>query len=42
MLPEKADNSWLEEMTIQELQKGYKDKKYTVAEVVSAYLDQDR
>jgi amidase len=33
------DTSWLEEMTISELQQGYKDKKYTVSEVVSAYLD---
>jgi amidase len=32
------DNSWLEEMTITELQKGYKDGKYTVSEVVTAYL----
>ncbi len=33
-----TDTSWLEEMTITELQQGYKDKKYTVSEVVSAYL----
>jgi len=32
-------NSWLEEMTITELQQGYKEGKYTVAEVVSAYLE---
>ena len=32
-------NSWLEEITITELQQGYKDGKYKVAEVVSAYLD---
>jgi amidase len=34
----KPDNSWLEEMTISELQQGYKDSKFTVSEVVSAYL----
>jgi len=33
-----SDNSWLEEITISELQQGYKEGKYTVAEVVSAYL----
>jgi len=33
------DNSWLEEITIKELQQGYKDGKYTVTEVVSAYLE---
>lgn len=31
-------NSWLEEMTINDLQQGYKDGKYSVSEVVSAYL----
>lgn len=35
---ENSDTSWLEEMTVSELQQGYKDKKYTVSEVVSAYL----
>ena len=35
---EDSDNTWLEEMTIMELQQGYRDGKYTVAEVVSAYL----
>ncbi len=33
-----TDYSWLEEITIQELQQGYRDKKFTVSEVVSAYL----
>ena len=33
-----TDYSWLEEITISELQQGYRDKKYTVSEVVSAYL----
>jgi amidase len=37
-IAEEPDNSWLEEMTITELQKGYKDGKYTVSEVVTAYL----
>lgn len=37
-IAEEHDNSWLEEMTITELQKGYKDGKYTVSEVVTAYL----
>jgi amidase len=38
ILTSKTDNSWLEEMTVKELQQGYKDGKYTVSEVVSAYL----
>lgn len=33
-----TDYSWLEEMTIPELQQGYRDKKFTVSEVVSGYL----
>ena len=36
---EEPDNTWLEEITITQLQQGYKDGKYTIAEVVSAYLD---
>jgi amidase len=31
-------NSWLEEMTISQLQQGYKNGKFTVTGVVSAYL----
>jgi len=31
--------AWLEEMTIKELQQGYKEGKFTVKEVVTAYLD---
>jgi amidase len=38
LIAEKPDNFWLEEMTISELQKGYRDGKYTVSEVVTAYL----
>jgi amidase len=36
---EEPDNSWIEELTILQLQQGYKDGKYTVAEIVSTYLD---
>jgi amidase len=32
-------NAWLEEVTISELQQGYKDEKYSIADVVSAYID---
>ncbi len=35
---EKQDTRWLEEITITQLQQGYKDGKYTVSDVVSAYL----
>jgi amidase len=34
-----ADNSWLEEMTVMKLQQGYKDGKFTIPDVVSAYID---
>jgi len=34
-----ADNSWLEEMTVRQLQQGYKDGKFTITDVVSAYID---
>jgi len=34
----RTDYAWLEEITISELQQGYRDKKFTVSEVVSAYL----
>jgi amidase len=33
------DNSWIEELTISQLQSGYKSGKYTVTEVVKTYLD---
>jgi amidase len=33
------DNRWIEELTIAELQKGYKEGKFTVSEVVKTYLD---
>ncbi len=36
---EQPDNKWLEEMTITTLQQGYTEGKYTVKDVVSAYLD---
>jgi amidase len=38
-LEEEPDIRWLEEMSISQLQQGYKDGKYTVTAVVSAYLD---
>lgn len=35
-----SDNgSWIEELTISQLQKGYADKKYSVNDVVKVYLD---
>jgi amidase len=34
-----ANNNWIEEMTVSRLQQGYKDKKYTISEVVKVYLD---
>lgn len=34
----KADTHWLEEMTIVNLQKGYAEGKFTIADVVKAYL----
>jgi amidase len=36
---EETDNSWVEEMTITQLQQGYKDGKYTVTDVVKTYLE---
>jgi amidase len=33
------DTRWIEELTITQLQKGYKDGKYTVKDVVKVYLD---
>ena len=35
----KSNTSWIEEITIQELQKGYESGKYTVAEIVQTYID---
>lgn len=35
-------NQWLEELTITDLQKGYNEGKYTVTDVVSAYLERIR
>jgi amidase len=34
-----ADNGWIEELTVSQLQQGYKEGKYTVREVVKIYLD---
>ncbi len=38
-LQEEESNSWLIEMTIAELQQGYRNEKYSISDVVSAYLD---
>jgi amidase len=38
-IQEVADNGWIEEMTISQLQQGYRDGKYTVKEVVQTYID---
>ena len=35
----KTDNSWIEELTIVQLQQGYKEGKYTVRDVVKVYLE---
>src|SRR5450759_2372564 len=32
-------NSWIEELTISQLQKGYTEGKYTVKDIVKVYLD---
>jgi amidase len=34
-----TDSAWIEELTITQLQKGYKDGKYTIHQVVQTYLD---
>jgi amidase len=36
---ERVDNGWIEELTIPQLQQGYKERKYTVVQVVTTYLD---
>ncbi len=36
---DEPDNTWLEEMTITQLQQGYREGKFMVKDVVSAYLD---
>jgi amidase len=36
---EGKDNTWIEEMTINQLQQGYKEGKYTITDVVSVYLE---
>jgi len=35
----KADNAWIEEMTIKELQLGYSEGRYTIREIVQTYID---
>jgi amidase len=37
--PVKKGNSWIEELTIDELRKGYSDGTYKIKDVVSAYLE---
>jgi amidase len=39
MVQKEPDNSWVEELTISQLQQGYKDSKYTIKDVVKVYLD---
>jgi amidase len=36
--PEITEGSWLEEMSIDSLQRGYRDGRYSVSDVVSAYI----
>jgi len=36
---EEPDNSWVEELTITQLQQGYKEGKFTITDVVNVYLD---
>jgi amidase len=33
------DNSWIEELTIEQLQQGYKEHKYTISDIVKIYMD---
>jgi amidase len=34
-----TDNRWIEELTIAQLQQGYKEGKFTIADVVNIYMD---
>jgi amidase len=36
---ERTENSWIEELTILQLQSGYKEGRFTVTDVVNVYLD---
>jgi amidase len=38
-VPKESVSGWIEEMTINQLRNGYKDGKYKIRDVVSAYLD---
>jgi amidase len=38
-VPTSKDNSWIEELTVAQLQQGYKEGNYTVKDVVQVYLD---
>jgi amidase len=35
----RTDNSWIEELTIGQLQQGYKEGKYTIKDVVKVYME---
>ena len=37
----KNDNSWIEELTIRQLQQGYKEGKYTVKDIVKVLFGAD-
>jgi amidase len=37
--PDISHNSWLEELTIADLQKGYDEKKFSIEDVVRAYIE---
>jgi amidase len=38
-IEKETESGWIEEMTITQIQQGYKDGKYSIAEVVKVYLD---
>ena len=38
-IQKEPDNSWIEELTITQLQQGYKEGKYSITDVVNIYLD---
>jgi len=39
IVQKEPDNSWIEELTISQLQKGYKEGKFKIRDVVKVYLD---
>ena len=38
-IPDKPGNNWVEELSVKQLQQGYKEGKYSVKDVVTVYLD---